>query len=178
MVYSNEANPEDETTHKMRFTLPKSARLHHQSLIDRLFLQRNNLYDYPLRLSWRALSDQELADNFRSYVPQGIGPVQIMVSVPKKKRRHAVDRVRLRRLVREAFRLQCHPLKKMVENSPDIRTLSIAFIYLDKDDSDFHTIYSKIGKLLVRLEKRLAEARQQEDSDSPTIPNFQERALN
>ena len=33
-------------------------------------------------------------------------PVAFLISVPKKRLRHAVDRVRMRRLIREAYRLQ------------------------------------------------------------------------
>jgi ribonuclease P protein component len=40
-------------------------------------------------------------------------PVQVLIAVPKKKLRHAVDRNRMKRLIREAYRLNKHKINEM-----------------------------------------------------------------
>ena len=79
-------------TNEERYTFPKSERLRHRTLVEGLFAEGKSLYDYPLRLTWRVLSEEALAGCFRDILPSGIAPLQMMVTVPKKKRRKAVDR--------------------------------------------------------------------------------------
>ena len=67
---------------------------------------------YPLRFVWRTSGVRKSG-------------VQFMISVPKKRLRHAVDRVAVRRRVREAYRLNRLILGDVAEMPIDI-----AFIYL------------------------------------------------
>lgn len=139
-----------------RLTFPKSERLHHRSLIEGLFRGRNNLYEFPLRLTWRALSEEELRSSFRGEIPGGIAPLQMMVTVPKKKRRHAVDRVLMRRRIREAYRLRRRVLRSVVESCPELRTLSVGIIYMASENVEMSVIESKMDILLARLMKRIS----------------------
>ena len=141
---------------KGRLTLRKWGRLHHHTLVDRLFSEGKNLYDPPLRLTWKAYGAEETESLFKHGVPEGIGPLQMMVTVPKKKRRRAVDRVRMRRLIREAYRLNCRELLAQVSERPDLRTVSLAFIYLDGHNAEWDEIEPKMRSLLKRLSKKLA----------------------
>ncbi len=43
--------------------------------------------------------------------PADVGALQMLVTVPKKKRRRAVDRVLMRRRIREAYRINRRPLR-------------------------------------------------------------------
>ena len=97
-----------------KLTLRKSAKLRHRTLVQDLFQKGKSVYAGPLRVTYRALSGEELKESFRLTVPDRLGPVQFMITVPKKKRRHAVDRVLMRRRIREAFRLQWHPLRNII----------------------------------------------------------------
>lgn len=155
-----------------RLTFPKSERLHHRSLIERVFSKSDgSIYDYPLRLSWRIISDEELKNNFRSHVPEGIAPVQMMVSVPKKKLRHAVDRVRMRRLIREAYRLQHHQLRTIIEDAEGIRTLSLAFVYIASDHVEYARIERKMRRILSKLVDDITgKSNLSSISDLPDIP--------
>lgn len=119
---------------------PKSARLHHRTLINNLFEKGNNLYGYPLRVIWHSVDEEELSNLFRHGVPDGISRLQMMVTVPKKKQRRAVDRVRLRRRIREAYRLQRQALSEVVENCEGIRNLSLAVLYISDKDSPYTQI--------------------------------------
>ena len=77
-------------------------------------------------------------------------PVQLLISVPKKRFHHAVDRNRVKRQVREAFRLHKGILYDAV---PANQRLLLAFIWL----SDKHRSSSEVTHRLVGLMKRIAE---------------------
>lgn len=83
---------------------------------------------YPVRAVWRSNPSR------RADCPQ------FLVMVPKKRLRHAVDRVRMRRLIREAYRLNRHLL-------PMDSRIDIAFVYVS---SELHT-YADVAKGMTRL---------------------------
>ena len=130
---------------------PKSARLHHRSLVEGLFRLGNSFYEFPFRVTWRKLSPEELNKNFRNTVPDGIGKVQMMVTVPKKKRKKAVDRVLMRRRIKEAYRLNRFPLGKKIEENPSIATLGLALVYIHNQNLPFDSIESKVKTVLAKI---------------------------
>ena len=138
-----------------RLTLRKSAKLRHRSLVEGLFAEGKGMYEHPLRLKWRVLRPGELEGVFRYGVPDRIGPVQMLVTIPKKKRRRAVDRVLMRRRVREAFRLNSGDLRERVAADPNIRTLSLAFIYGSDSNVDYAEVERRLCRLLRKLTSRL-----------------------
>ena len=142
-------------TQAERFTLRKSAKLRHRTLVQELFQKGKSVYSGPLRVTFRAISQEDLEASFRVCIPDLLGPVQFMITVPKKKRRHAVDRVLMRRRIREAFRLQWHPLKKIIQEDPAIRTLSLAIVYMHNENSDMECIASAVGSALSKIRKKL-----------------------
>lgn len=137
------------------YSFPKEARLHHRSLVEGVFRLGKSFYEFPFRVSWRSMSDEELRKNFRNVVPENIGKIQMMVTVPKKKRRHAVDRVLMRRRIREAYRLNYLPLKEAVENNGNIATLSIALVYIHDKNLPYASIEEKMTTLLEKLKRKL-----------------------
>lgn len=155
MTETHTCIPDQTSPGKERFTLRKSAKLRHRTLVRTLYENGKSVYAGPLRVTYRPLSAEQLAGSFRGEVPDLIGPVQLMITVPKKKRRHAVDRVLMRRRIREAFRLQYHPLRSRIEENPDIRTLSIGIVYMDSFNFDMNEIYSSMGRAIDKLIKRL-----------------------
>lgn len=138
-----------------RLTLRKSAKLRHRTLVQDLFQKGKSVYSGPLRITFRPLSQEELEASFRVRVPDQMGPIQMMITVPKKKRRLAVDRVLMRRRIREAFRLQWRPLRKMIQDDPEIRTLSLAIVYMHTENSDMGTISSAINSALSKIRKKI-----------------------
>lgn len=77
-------------------------------------------------------------------------PVQLLISVPKKRFHHAVDRNRVKRQVREVYRLHKGILYDAV---PANQRLLLAFIWL----SDEHFPTAEVEKRVVRLMQRIAE---------------------
>lgn len=152
------ANGSPEAESKPRLTLRKGEKLRHRSLVDPLFREGHTLYEYPLRLTWRAIDEDSLENAFRDRVPERIDSLQMLITVPKKKRRHAVDRVLMRRRIREAYRLNRLPLKMRVEADGNIRTLGMALIYLHDKNLPYSTIESKLKQLFKRLALKLKDS--------------------
>ncbi len=90
---------------------------------------------WPLRAVWR--------HNPRRHSD---APVAFLISVPKKRLRHAVDRVAMRRRIREAYRLARleHPM-------PEGARLDVAFIYVADKLVDYQSVATAISRLLDRL---------------------------
>ena len=74
-----------------KYTFPKSNRLCSKILIDQLFKSTNVLKCYPLLCSW--LEDDSVPNH------------QILIVVPKRLFKKAVDRNRIKRQLREIWRL-------------------------------------------------------------------------
>lgn len=90
---------------------------------------------FPLRAAWRP-NGKRLCD----------APLQFMISVPKRRLRHAVDRVKMRRRIREAFRL-CqneYPL-------PDGSRLDVAFVYIDNSLQPYAKVERAMHKLMAAI---------------------------
>lgn len=151
----NPAENGSKAPERQRLTLRKGEKLRHRSLVDPLFREGHTLYEFPLRLTWRVLSPEELEKSFRDCVPDDIDSLQMLITVPKKKRRHAVDRVLMRRRIREAYRLHRLPLKQQVDSDEGIRTIGMALIYLDNKNVPYSTIENKMKLLLNRLAAKL-----------------------
>lgn len=141
---------------KETFSFPKEQRLHHRSLVEGLFRLGKSFYEFPFRITWRVISPEQLEKNFRSNIPEGIGKVQMMVTVPKKKRRKAVERVQMRRRIRESYRLNKAILSEEIENNPEIATLSVAWVYIHDKNLPYETVEEKMKISLDKLIKRLS----------------------
>ena len=76
--------------------------------------------------------------------------VQLLISVPKKRFKHAVDRNRVKRQVREAYRKHKSLLSNTVAEG---QMLLIAFIWL----SDRHFATNEVEKRVVSLLKQMAK---------------------
>lgn len=133
----------------------KQERLRLKNLVEPLFREGGGFYDFPLRLVWRMLDKEQLAAHFKKGVPEGIDPVQMMVTVPKKKRRHAVDRVKMRRRIREAYRLNRLELKHIVEDVNPEGTLSLGFVYISQENEDYSLVERKMKRLLQKVAKEI-----------------------
>ena len=94
---------------------------------------------FPLRAVYM-LSERQTGD----------APVQLLISVPKKRFKHAVDRNRVKRQVREAFRQHKDLLWQVV---PEQKRLLLAFIWL----ADEHRPSNEVTQRVVGLMKRISE---------------------
>ncbi len=80
---------------------------------------------------------------------------RLLIAIPKKKVKHAVDRNRLRRLVREAYRLNRSGFMTALENSSV--HLHFALIFTgDQIELTYKEVEVKIIACLAKLEKIIA----------------------
>ncbi len=80
--------------------------------------------------------------------PSTLNP-QILISVPKKKLHHAVDRNRVKRQLREAWRHNRQPLMDIL---PEGQNLLVAFVWL----SDRHFSSGEVALRMKKLIGRMA----------------------
>ena len=125
--------------------LYKKEKLCSTVAVEQLFMRGSDTtgaLDYPLRAVWRP--------NPRRHSD---APVAFLISVPKKRLRHAVDRVAMRRRIREADRLQRH----LYPMPPGTR-FDLAFVYVADRLMPYTAVHAAMGKLLARMQQWATEA--------------------
>lgn len=95
---------------------------------------------YPLRALARR-NDSRSSD----------APLAFMISVPKKRLRHAVDRVRMRRRIRESFRLS-----KAEFALPEGLRVDVAFIYVANGLCTYAAVDAAMRRILAALAEKYA----------------------
>ena len=100
-----------------QFTFKKAERLKSLKVIGGLFKGGQSFGVYPLRLFWLAQP-----------LEPGGAPVQFTVSVAKKNFKSAVARNRIKRKVREAWRLNKHRLYRRLEGNPQQYACMVLFV--------------------------------------------------
>lgn len=151
------SNSENDIT-KRRFTLRKPEKLRHKAVITSLFNDGETIYDYPLRLSWLTMSAKELRNSFCHEVPPCFGKMQMLITIPKKKRKHAVDRVLMRRRIREAYRLNRLELADVINKREEIGVLALAFIYMAPENISYSKIEKKMKALLDKIKNKVSDS--------------------
>jgi ribonuclease P protein component len=77
-------------------------------------------------------------------------PLRVGVGVSARKFKKAVERNRIKRLTREALRLQKHSLENSLREQK--KSLSAFFLYTGREMPDFATMMEKVGVILRQLE--------------------------
>lgn len=121
-------------------TFRKRERMVSNLLIEALFDsgRSRSVSAFPLRAVFRTTERCE-----------GSAPVLVLISVPKKRFRHAVDRNRVKRQIREAYR---HHKELLWQQIPDDKMMLIGFVWL----SDRHSPTAEVEKRIVSILQRIA----------------------
>ena len=121
-----------------RFGFAKTEHLKSRKQIDELFAKGKAFSVFPVRAIYQFSFSEEPG-------------LQIGVTASKKHFKKAVERNRIKRLLREAYRLQKEELALQIKASQ--KAGNVFFIYTDKAISDFETIKLAMYKCLQRLNK-------------------------
>jgi ribonuclease P protein component len=123
---------------KQRYTFKKNEKLKSRKTIEQLFKEGNAFSSFPLRVLWKF---NEAANT----------PVQAGIAVGSKHFKKAVDRNRIKRLMREAYRLQKNELQALLTQQQ--KQLAVFIIYVGNEIPDYDSIFKKTGLVLKRLIK-------------------------
>lgn len=130
----------------MRCTFTQAERLKSKLVIDKLFAGGNGSFAmFPLRTVFMKVPKD--TDDRQDI---GAAPVSILISVPKKRFHHAVDRNRVKRLVRESYRTHKSLLWEPLADKD--YTLAIAFICI----TDSLPEYKKVEKAVIKSMNRIS----------------------
>ena len=124
--------------------LYKKEKLCGTASIDRLFLPGaadvHNAMAYPLRGVWRVNSHRRS----KAQCPR------VAIVVPKKRLRHAVDRVLMRRRIREAYRLN------RLDSLPYDTPVDLCLVYVADDIVRYHKVEKSVKRIFASIQKTLA----------------------
>ena len=134
-----------------RYTFGKPEHLCLERDIRQLFSSRQkSMIAFPLRLLMLVVPHS------------GSGPhAKVLISVSKRHFKHAVDRNRAQRQVREAYRLQKHLL---LAHIPEHSAVHLAFIWLSDEPMPSDLVHKRMLTLLNRAADRLQMA------EAPQLP--------
>lgn len=126
-----------------RFTLSKEERICSKKLINELFTGNGrSMTAFPLRVVFmkRTIVDDQ---------PRAA----MLVSVPKRYFKHAIDRNRVKRQVREAFRRH----KSMITQNltDDHESVAMAFVWLTNEKYPSSEVENRMVRLLTRISECL-----------------------
>jgi ribonuclease P protein component len=125
-----------------RATFPKSERLSWKRHIDRLFKEGKSFVSFPLRVIYLPVKKESVSV-----------AVSVLVSVPKRKLRHAADRNFVKRRIRESYRLRKEDVVCPLAGKDGM--LLLAFLYQYTQKSSFAVIDAAMKKALASLQTPL-----------------------
>ena len=128
---------QDNSNHLTKNTFSKSERLSSEILIKELFAKGSSFYLHPFKFLFL---EKEGDENKK----------QVLISVPKRNFKRAVDRNLLKRRIREAYRLN-----KAEHLYPHLKgsNYSLGILYTSKDELAFDIIEKKLILVFQRLAK-------------------------
>lgn len=122
--------------------LRKPERLSRKKIIEKLFAGGSRSFSiFPLRVVWLPVEELDVQ-------------ASLLVSVSKRRFKRAVKRNRVKRQIREAYRLNKQPLLEALAEK-DFR-LALAFIYLSDELVDSTVIAEKMKIALVRIVEKVS----------------------
>lgn len=133
---------------KGTFTLSKEERICSKKLMEQLFNggTARSMSSFPLRVVFTIVERQP-----------GQPPASIIVSVPKRHFKHAVDRNRVKRQLREAYRHHKQLLVEALAGTPQ-KAIALSLIWMDGRHLPSSEIDHKLQNLLTRIASQLSAA--------------------
>jgi ribonuclease P protein component len=126
---------------KQRYTLGKKDKLKSRKAIEQLFKDGKSFSVFPFRVLYLEAPASSATKN----------NLQTAFSVSKKHFKKAVDRNRIKRLMREAWRLQKNILSDKINTTNN--TLAVFIIYTGNELPEYELIFEKITVVIKRFLK-------------------------
>ena len=123
---------------KQRYTFKKEEKLKSRKIIEQLFKEGKSFSVFPYRILWK-------------FTGTSAAPLQTGFAVGSKHFKKAVDRNRIKRLMREAFRLQKNELQSQLKQQQ--KQLAVFIIYVGNELPAYDLIFAKTTHVLTRLIK-------------------------
>ena len=120
----------------MKFSFGKKEHLKSRKTIAALFQAGKQVKKYPLKMMYLS---SDVVDDVK---------LQVALSVPKRNFKKAVDRNHLKRLMREAYRLQKHLIIDTIA-----KQYSVMFIYLSKEKISYQEMHVLMEQLLLEFKE-------------------------
>ncbi|MDD3723174.1 MAG: ribonuclease P protein component [Lutibacter sp.] len=124
----------------MKFTLGKAEKLKSRKLIEHLFEEGKRIKLFPLQLIYLPISHDS------------IFPVKVGFSVPKRVVKLAVNRNRIKRMMREVYRTNKYLISEKIKE-PYIFML----IYTDKEEPKYADLEETFKKVCVKFLSKIEE---------------------
>ena len=124
----------------MSYTLEKEEKLKSKKLIEQLFAAGNHVKSFPLRLI---------------YLPIHHGaefPIKAGFSVPKRNIKLAVNRNRIKRLIREVYRKNKHAFANNLNEQ-----YIFMFIYMAKEEINYVDLELALKKVISKFDSKIKE---------------------
>ncbi len=126
----------------MSLQFPKKEKLKNKKLIEQLFVEGKSVSSFPIKLIY-----------LKTSLPEGI-KIQAAVTVPKKKFKSAVHRNRIKRLLRENYRLQKQQVFNTIQGE-----YAFLFLYLGKDMPANTIVQNGMKNVLDKFVNRINDAK-------------------
>ena len=124
----------------MRYTLGKEEKLKSRKLIEQLFVEGERVKSYPLQLKYLPINHL------------GEFPVKVGFSVPKRNVKLAVNRNRIKRLMREVYRKNKYLFSENLKE-PYI----FMFIYMAKEEPKYEELEQSLKKVCDKFLTKIKE---------------------
>jgi ribonuclease P protein component len=124
----------------MKYTLGKDEKLKTKILIDQLFAEGNHVKSFPFRLIYLKI------DHYADF------PIKIGFSVPKRNVKLAVNRNRIKRLMREVYRKNKYKISDKLSNK-----YIFMLIYMAKEEINYAELEQTFEKICVKFLDKIQE---------------------
>ncbi|MCG2461817.1 ribonuclease P protein component [Flavobacteriaceae bacterium F89] len=118
----------------MKFSFPKKEKLKRKKLLEQLFETGMGINSYPVKLIY-----------LKTELPEDV-QVQAGVTVSKRNFKKAVQRNRIKRLLRESYRLNKHLVFNNIEDN-----FAFLFLYIGKEMPEYPQVEAGMKAVLLKF---------------------------
>ncbi|MDV7186505.1 ribonuclease P protein component [Lutibacter sp. TH_r2] len=122
----------------MKYTLGKEEKLKSKKQIEHLFLNGNRVKNFPFHLIY--FEEKHYAEF----------PIKIAFSVPKRNIKLAVNRNRIKRLMREIYRLNKYKISENISEK-----YKFMIIYMAKEEMNYKSMELSFLKLIEKFQTKI-----------------------